>query len=743
MAHYRRNIATPRWLIPFLFAFYLFLSRIPEQTPGDTEQFQLLVQPTDPDHSFNFSSLVLKINKAHFVEAGSLTAILPITQTSLTTLQDTLSPFLGPASCVSRVLVVCPESLLLPARAAIRQVVRSALENVNHPDVSLHPWSGGGDPAAVVLQIAAHASTEWLLILDDTGLSGLSDRTRDMLLCPVAADLPVGPRGVIAAPGNRSCALPSPETLPASYLLPPFTLPSSLIQQVHEDWSDLGRAISHARQDQLGGVVRGYGDPDTNWCNGICPRTPMDQLEATFFSTPFMQDPFPTSRDLRHGLFVFLLPNIDDLRLVLQVLCRLYETGHFVKILLYTDSGPPSEIRSTSASCHIHYDTLAYHKAGGSVYPRIYDWLDRIERDADIIFTVSEPATQAVTSERATLVRIPREDLRHVDWMGSLSLTEWKNWNVPRIDVSIITQDRPHSLARLLASLSHGRFFGDSVSLRLNMEQSSDLDTIRIVGAYQWTHGAVFTHRRVVHGGLLPAVVESWYPHSNDSYGLLLEDDVELSPLFYAWIKMGILQYRYGEGRSQTGQLFGISLYQQKNIELHPEGRKAFDPRRVFANHNVAEPSTPYLSQIPCSWGAVYFPEHWREFHDYLATRLSESKMEIERVVVPDVRSNNWTKSWKKYFIEMVYLRGYVMLYPNYAEFTSLSTNHLEVGSHVKERPKEKQEVFRLPLMKLSEGWQLLDLPGGRLPGWEMLPVLNLTGFLSSLDEIIAVGSAL
>ncbi len=45
--------------------------------------------------------------------------------------------------------------------------------------------------------------------------------------------------------------------------------------------------------------------------------------------------------------------------------------------------------------------------------------------------------------------------------------------------------------------------------------------------------------------GLLPAVVESWYPNSNHSYGLLLEDDVELSPLFYAWIKMTILRYRW------------------------------------------------------------------------------------------------------------------------------------------------------------------------------------------------------
>lgn len=320
---------------------------------------------------------------------------------------------------------------------------------------------------------------------------------------------------------------------------------------------------------------------------------------------------------------------------------------------------------------------------------------------------------------------------------------------MPQIEASIITQDRPESLERLVGSLLRAKFFGDSVNLRINMEQSSDLETIRIVSAFKWKHGSMFTHRRVVHGGLLPAVVESWYPHSNDSYGLLLEDDVELSPLFYAWIKMSILRYRsvrimrfsmralkcrrYGKDRDQTAALFGISLYQQNNIELHPEGRKPFNARNLFMRSNVPDPSTPYLSQIPCSWGAVYFPEHWREFHEYLAARLSESTMDIEQIVVPDVRSNNWTKSWKKYFIEMVYLRGYVMLYPNYEDFVSLSTNHLEVGSHVKERPKEKQEVFRLPLMKLEESAGLLNLPGRTLPEWRLLPVLNLTGSVVAL----------
>jgi len=267
-----------------------------------------------------------------------------------------------------------------------------------------------------------------------------------------------------------------------------------------------------------------------------------------------------------------------------------------------------------------------------------------------------------------------------------------------------------------------------------------------------WRQGSTFVHQRVVHGDLLPAVVESWFPHSNDSYGVILEDDVEVSPFFYAWVKFALLRYRYGSAKNREPSMFGISLYQQKNLELHLDGRKLFDARSLFESSGLPFASTPFLSQIPCSWGAVYFPEHWTEFHSFLRTRLDEKWMPLRDDVVPNVRSNKWTRSWKKYFIELVYLRGYVMLYPNYDNFVSLSTNHLEVGSHVKDQPQniyeQKKRLFTLPLMLppdvdiagSSVETGLLDLPEERLPEWNDLPVLDLLGAITTSEEITGRG---
>lgn len=119
------------------------------------------------------------------------------------------------------------------------------------------------------------------------------------------------------------------------------------------------------------------------------------------------------------------------------------------------------------------------------------------------------------------------------------------DWHVPRVDLSVITDSRPHSLIRLFDSLTSAHYFGDTLDLRINLEQTADSQTMQAVHEFRWDRGRVHLHHRVIHGGLLPAVVESWFPHSNDSYGLLLEDDVELSPFFYAWVKMSILRYRY------------------------------------------------------------------------------------------------------------------------------------------------------------------------------------------------------
>jgi hypothetical protein len=114
----------------------------------------------------------------------------------------------------------------------------------------------------------------------------------------------------------------------------------------------------------------------------------------------------------------------------------------------------------------------------------------------------------------------------------------------------------------------------------------------------------------------------------------------------------------------------------------------------------------------------------------------------LNEPIVPAIRSNRWPKSWKKYFIELVYLRGYTMLYPNYPGFESLSTNHLEKGTHVKtDRVDEKKKLlFEVPLLDVDSSL-VESLPDeGKLPNWDSLPVMDLWGAVTSTEELIERG---
>jgi hypothetical protein len=105
--------------------------------------------------------------------------------------------------------------------------------------------------------------------------------------------------------------------------------------------------------------------------------------------------------------------------------------------------------------------------------------------------------------------------------------------------VSVITQDRPASLARLLRSLAAAHYLGDDVELSVSIDSGADGDTLALAANFTWAHGRKRVRRRVLRAGLISAVAESWYPDDDDDYGLLLEDDIEVSPLFYSWLKYG------------------------------------------------------------------------------------------------------------------------------------------------------------------------------------------------------------
>ncbi|RZC76954.1 hypothetical protein C5167_001079 [Papaver somniferum] len=340
-------------------------------------------------------------------------------------------------------------------------------------------------------------------------------------------------------------------------------------------------------------------------------------------------------------------------------------------------------------------------------------------------------------SNQTTHILLPRSSVSRVLWMADLRPTALPNWNKMRISVNIITQNRASSLLRLLNSLKNAYYLGDDIPISFNMDSKVDAETIRLVNSFEWPHGTKTFRRRIIQGGLIRAVSESWYPASDDDFGLLLEDDIEVSPYYYLWIKYVLLAYHY-DPQVSLPELSSISLYTPRLVEVVKE-RPKWNATEFFKN---IHPNTPYLHQLPCSWGAVFFPKQWREFYVYMNMRFTEDA-KTNPVQIPKSRTNGWQASWKKFLIDMMYLRGYVSLYPNFPNQASFSTNHMEPGAHISAKDnvlKHKIEDFEVPLLKDDfRGF----LPGGKLPPASRLPSINLFNQAVSLKGLKAAGAKL
>ncbi|KAL8115519.1 uncharacterized protein LOC141664040 [Apium graveolens] len=337
----------------------------------------------------------------------------------------------------------------------------------------------------------------------------------------------------------------------------------------------------------------------------------------------------------------------------------------------------------------------------------------------------------------SVLILLPRSSVSKVLWMADLRATALPNWNRMRISVNIITQNRVQSLTRLLNSLSNAYYLGDEVPISFNMDSKVDEATLKHVKSFNWTHGPKTIRRRIIKGGLIRAVSESWYPSSDDDYGLLLEDDIEVSPYYYLWIKYALLAYHY-DPQISLPELSSISLYTPRLVEVVKE-RPKWNGTEFFKN---IHPNTPYLHQLPCSWGAVFFPKQWREFYVYMNMRFTEDAKQ-NPVQIPKSRTNGWQASWKKFLIDMMYLRGYVTLYPNFPNQASFSTNHMEPGAHISAKDnvvKHDKSDFEVPLLK--EDFRNF-LPNGKMPPASKLPSLNLFNQAVSLKGLKAAGAKL
>jgi hypothetical protein len=395
---------------------------------------------------------MLELGSVKTVSNSSITAVLPVTATSVRTLQLTITGLLEFASAIQEVIILCPESLLSVVRSSIRHVIAS-YGQAQSTLLTVIPCSHATCAATALIEIGFYASTNWTLFLEDCGPREINRAPLSLLLDQPDVTFPIGLQGFSHSKSGIQNAMPltsSASHRPADFLVPPFVVPSVIFSDLNalpdlalESWPALGRWVAERRPDAIGGVIVNL-DMAANNCFEVCleaqdtaNRLRLSMLLIDAYHSRF----FSSDRSLSNigdkssqGHFGIFFPGLDHLTAFSQAACALVLRGHRLYIFLYTEVDLDQTFISANA-CALHYYSRSSVTSAG-LGPSISSWISRLSDPLDVVIALTaedEFVTSLLLSVKnfehatPTVIRLPSEDLIYSDWMGALSLMEWRS----------------------------------------------------------------------------------------------------------------------------------------------------------------------------------------------------------------------------------------------------------------------------------------------------------------------------
>ncbi|CAA7039840.1 unnamed protein product [Microthlaspi erraticum] len=261
--------------------------------------------------------------------------------------------------------------------------------------------------------------------------------------------------------------------------------------------------------------------------------------------------------------------------------------------------------------------------------------------------------------------------------------------NVPPFTflIKVLTFNRLHSLSRCLRSLAaadygatgdrgrvHLHVYVDHFSLaRKNKPVEDSLKSTKeildFVDGFEWRFGEKVVHYRTDNAGLQGQWLEAWWPSSDHEFAFVVEDDLEVSPLYYGFLERVIHNYYYDTSNFNPS-IYGASLQRPRFVPGKHGNKVHVDPKT-----NV------FLYQLVGTWGQLLFPKPWKEFRLW----YDEHKSKGKKPFLDGMVTNGWYKRigeriWTPWFIKFIHSRGYFNIYTNFPNEGALSVSYRDAG---------------------------------------------------------------
>jgi len=344
----------------------------------------------------------------------AITAVLPVTSSSLPRLSDSLSE-LSTITYLSEIHLLCPENVTDTARNVLRQTLSRA-QGPGHTEFFVTLWQHGWSETEAVLRVAWSTISNGVLILPQDALAGIDSAARTMLLSgPPSLPVPLGLGG-----SEVSCETKYQEFLTARFVLPPLLLPPRLGTTNHSyfhltSWQELGAHFTQV--EGMGGVIPSGTPENASSCHHL------DASETAAPSHLGHSHSPPDSSEF-NDLLVILVAESRDIPAFLKLACEFRSRGKEAKVIAYallSDPLRPPDIEIEGCD-------VAYTQVQDLQDPTLYQLLGR---SPGLFLALTEyhlpPESPLQANPGATVIRVPRSDLPHCEWMASLETQELRS----------------------------------------------------------------------------------------------------------------------------------------------------------------------------------------------------------------------------------------------------------------------------------------------------------------------------
>lgn len=281
--------------------------------------------------------------------------------------------------------------------------------------------------------------------------------------------------------------------------------------------------------------------------------------------------------------------------------------------------------------------------------------------------------------------------------------------------IIVLTYARVKSLTKCLDSLQKIHINRHSTAMEIwidrNVNDEIDIKTFELAKRFFWKHGPVRVHVWTKHVGIYGQWIDTWRPKENTrEIAVFIEDDVDVSPYFYWWLRAA---HKFYEHRNDIGSI-GLCA---ENVLISTGSNKG---KKI----KVVNMETAYLYPVVISWGTSPVPVVWRQFQDW----FYETKRKFPRYkpyTKGAALQTSWYRKfeferredsmWTMWFIHFSYQKHLYTLQPNILNVTGsgryLAVHRLEKGLHSRGPKKEVNSTKRLLTMWKSEFIQFPNDP--------------------------------